>query len=131
MVMSSVSKALSVLLVWLPDLASSFAIAQTSSKLTGNMQTLPQSPDLSTLLGIRGGDTSTSTSLNSMSLINSMGAAMRSGLFGVVPPAGVASLVVVPLTMYLHAYSFSLGYGLGVFAMTIALIRTFDIGLEV
>ena len=60
-----------------------------------------------------------------------MGAAMRSGPFGVVPPAGVASLVVVPLTKYLHAYSFSLGYGLGVFAMTIALIRTFDIGLEV
>ena len=53
-------------------------------------------------------------------------AALQSGPLGVVALWGVASAVVVPLTMYRQGYSFSVGYGFSVMAMAMALLQVFQ-----
>jgi steroid 5-alpha reductase family enzyme len=53
-------------------------------------------------------------------------AALQSGPIGVISMWGVASAVVVPLTMIRQGYSFSVGYGFSVMAMGMALLRVFQ-----
>jgi steroid 5-alpha reductase family enzyme len=53
-------------------------------------------------------------------------AALQSGPFGVISMWGVASAVVVPLTMIRQGYSFSVGYGFSVMAMGLTLLRAFE-----
>lgn len=50
---------------------------------------------------------------------------LLSGPYGVLALWGVASAVVVPLTLYRQAYSFSVGYGYSVMAMALTLLKTF------
>jgi len=73
------------------------------------------------------------SALNSVSLsslASTSAAALNSGPYGVLALTGIASSVVVPLTMYRQGYSFSVGYGFGVFAMALALWKQFQIGLS-
>ena len=51
--------------------------------------------------------------------------ALQSGHWGIPGLWGVASAVVLPLTMYRQGYSFSVGYGFSVFAMACALYKVF------
>lgn len=55
--------------------------------------------------------------------------ALTSGPWGVLALTGVASSVVVPLTMIRQGYSFSVGYGLSVFCMGLAVSQSFAIPL--
>jgi len=52
---------------------------------------------------------------------------LRSGPFGVLALAVVASSVVTPLTIYRQAYSFSTAYALSIMGMAVALLATFDV----
>ena len=52
--------------------------------------------------------------------------ALQSGPLGVVALWGVASAVVIPLTMYRQGYSFSVGYGFSVMAMGLAILKVFQ-----
>eukprot|EP00548_Thalassiothrix_antarctica_P013094 CAMPEP_0194169094 /NCGR_PEP_ID=MMETSP0154-20130528/3789_1 /TAXON_ID=1049557 /ORGANISM="Thalassiothrix antarctica, Strain L6-D1" /LENGTH=335 /DNA_ID=CAMNT_0038880337 /DNA_START=30 /DNA_END=1037 /DNA_ORIENTATION=+ len=61
--------------------------------------------------------------------ISAIKSAMEAGPLGVLALTGIACSVVVPLTMYRQGYSFSVGYGFSVFAMALALTKTFQIGL--
>jgi len=62
----------------------------------------------------------------SSALVALVSSSLLSGPWGVVALWGVASSVVVPLTLYRQAYSFSVGYGFSVFAMALALLSTFS-----
>ncbi len=80
----------------------------------------------------RGGDTSTATT--STLLQNSMiptvvSSALTSGPWGVVALSGVATSVVLPLTMYRQGYSFSVGYGFSVATMGLVIAKTFGLSL--
>lgn len=55
--------------------------------------------------------------------------ALQSGPWGIVAMSGIASSVVLPLTMYRQGYSFSVGYGFSVAAMGVAVASTFGIGM--
>ena len=76
---------------------------------------------------IRGGS---DTSLNSAMIPAAVDSALKSGPLGVVALTGVASSVVLPLTLYRQGYSFSVGYGLSVFAMGLTIFQTFQIGFS-
>jgi steroid 5-alpha reductase family enzyme len=52
---------------------------------------------------------------------------LRSGPFGALALAVVASSVVTPLTIYRQAYSFSTAYALSIMGMAVALLATFDV----
>ena len=73
--------------------------------------------------------THSTTSLNIMSL-STVSSALQTGPYGVLALTGVASAVVVPLTLFRQAYSFSVGYGFSVFAMGLALYNQFQIGVS-
>ncbi|KAJ1461134.1 hypothetical protein M885DRAFT_507757 [Pelagophyceae sp. CCMP2097] len=66
---------------------------------------------------VRGGAT--------MAVGASVAAALQSGVCGVPVLAGVAAVVLTPLTMYRQAYSFSVGYGASVASMAVVLGVTF------
>lgn len=51
---------------------------------------------------------------------------LSSGPWGIVSLWGIASSVVVPLTLYRQAYSFSVGYGFSVCAMALSLLAAFS-----
>ena len=70
-----------------------------------------------------------STSLTCMTL-SSVSSALQTGPYGVLALTGVASSVVIPLTLFRQAYSFSVGYGLSVFAMGLSLYNQFNIGIS-
>jgi len=61
--------------------------------------------------------------------MNALDAALRSGPQGVLSLTCIASLVVIPLTLFRQAYSFSVGYGYSVFAMAYAITRAFNISI--
>jgi steroid 5-alpha reductase family enzyme len=69
------------------------------------------------------GTTTTCCTSISAAVTNSL----RSGPFGVLALAAVASSVVTPLTLYRQAYSFSTAYALSIMAMAMALLATFDV----
>ena len=103
---------------------------------TGRLPPRPSSASLPSLLAkIRGGDDNTGNALESAkTCIISKSAAiaalttssLQSGPWGVVALWGIASAVVVPLTLYRQAFSFSVGYGFSVFAMAMALLSAFS-----
>lgn len=64
------------------------------------------------------------------SLITGVAGVLKSGPWGVMALSGIASSVVVPLTMIRQGYAFSVGYGFSVFAMGLALLQTFSIGIS-
>lgn len=114
------------LLLGLPATASAFArpTPRSSNKFKKQLST----PDISTNICIsRGGS---DTALNSVMLPAAMDAALKAGPLGVVALTGVAGSVVLPLTFYRQGYSFSVGYGLSVFAMGLAVFQSFEIGFS-
>jgi len=84
----------------------------------------------------RGGEittvTTSSTSLQNSIIpaaMSSMSSMLQSGPWGVIALSGVASSVVLPLTMYRQGYSFSVGYGFSVATMGWFIAKTFRISL--
>lgn len=55
---------------------------------------------------------------------------LQSGPYGVLGLTGVATSVVLPLTLYRQAYSFSVGYGFSVLAMGVILMKEFNVALD-
>lgn len=101
-------------------------LSSTSTVREHQARRLPRQQKHVDLTRIRGGDT---TALQS-SLVATVGGALKSGPCGVLALSGIASAVVLPLTMIRQGYSFSVGYGLSVFAMGLALLQTFQIGIS-
>mmetsp|Transcript_22177 Transcript_22177/g.28482 ORF Transcript_22177/g.28482 Transcript_22177/m.28482 type:complete len:345 (+) Transcript_22177:110-1144(+) len=93
------------------------------------------SPIGSNILNVRGGDdtlTTSSTSLNGVSMActtTAITSAVQSGPLGIIALSSIAASAVVPLTMYRQGYSFSVGYGLSVFAMGLAVSSIFSVPL--
>ena len=77
----------------------------------------------------RGGYRLSLTSLSALSPFAAVSSALTSGSFGQGLGAlcAVAASVVVPLTLIRQAYSFSVGYGLSVAAMSAALLLSFPL----
>jgi len=89
------------------------------------------------LLQIRGGDINTVPSSSALSsIVGPATEALHQVLVSGTPSRAVgalyavASLTVVPLTYYQTAYSFSVGYGLSVAAMSLALLTSFKFSLS-
>ena len=81
-----------------------------------------QRPGLARHIAIRGGGTKMGSVSKGVEMLTS---ALQSGHWGIPGLWGVASAVVLPLTMYRQGYSFSVGYGFSVFAMACALYKVF------
>jgi steroid 5-alpha reductase family enzyme len=80
----------------------------------------------------RGGDVtpaSTSTLLQNTMMPSIISSALQTGPWGVVALSGIASAVVLPLTMYRQGYSFSVGYGFSVAAMGLAIATSLNISM--
>lgn len=110
------------------------SLTKTESSLFHKQQQLSHpSSSLLVLNSLRGGDdsnmmNSVSTCIQSKSsaLAALVSSSLLTGPWGVCALWGVASAVVVPLTLYRQAYSFSVGYGFSVLAMALALLFTFS-----
>jgi steroid 5-alpha reductase family enzyme len=88
-----------------------------------------QQQNFQNILHIRGGDISNMASTSALSsAIAPITEALVSGtpLRAIGALYAVSSLTVVPLTWYKTAYSFSVGYGLSVAAMSAVLLSTFN-----
>ena len=101
----------------------------------GRLPPRPSSSVPSLLAKIRGGDDNAANALDSAkvcilskstAIAALTTASLQSGPWGVVALWGIASAVVVPLTLYRQAFSFSVGYGFSVFAMAVTLLSAFS-----
>jgi len=88
------------------------------------------SKQLQTSLNIRGGNIGSNMSSSSLSSVaDAISATLVSGtpLRAIGGLWAISSLAVVPLTFIRQGYSFSVGYGVSVAAMALALLSSFDI----
>jgi len=107
-----------------------FAIPNVGNNnhLTPNYRTKQQLLTFKSPLDIpRGGaDTTTSTELNMSPVQNILFPALTSGPYGVVALTALATVVVVPLTMYKQLYAISVGYGAAIMVIGLALQAAFQ-----
>jgi len=78
---------------------------------------------------IKSKDSSVSSTMLELSggaeIIKAVSSSLVSGPYGVPALAGVAAVVLTPLTLYRQAYSFSVGYGYSMAAMGLAMLYSF------
>lgn len=94
---------------------------QSSLPLLGKLRGGADADDINALDKMMGCIQSKSTAIAALTA-----SSLQSGPYGVVALWGIASAVVVPLTLYRQAFSFSVGYGFSVFAMAMALLSAFS-----
>jgi len=58
-------------------------------------------------------------------IVTAISSSLQSGPYGVLSLWGIATSVVLPLTLYRQGFSFSVGYGFSVMAMGLALLLSF------
>ena len=74
---------------------------------------------------LRGGALLQATGAGAASCAMATAAAMQSGPLGVAALTLIGSFVIAPLTLYRQGYSFSVGYGFGIMAMGLSLLKVF------
>ena len=110
-------------------LTHSFALRSKSFQpLKSNVKHRIHSSTHLSLLNIRGGsnDIMNFLPMKRAEIVTLVSSCLSSGPWGVVSLWGIASSVVVPLTLYRQAYSFSVGYGFSVCAMALSLLVAFS-----